>query len=195
MHRSWIILGCIMASSMVSATERKVDFHTNTLNSIFCSVPVPEAWDVYDRSTHASSSWIITPDDLNKAHYNTGVRIDTVSNAKINTGVIASKWVEDRIQNKSTSLPIVSLETGPTNDYFRVIRLVTQEVYSPGRTEYVSYRRIYSWFWNDEHDVVICMEAQTPEKSWSRMAPVLERIGKLEFNVSEWKKKLKKTEE
>jgi hypothetical protein len=39
------------------------------------------------------------------------------------------------------------------------------------------------------------MEAQTPEKSWSRMAPVLERIGKLEFNVSEWKKKLKKTEE
>jgi len=179
---------------MASAVEKAAEFQANTLASIACSVQIPEKWTVYDRSAQSSGSWVITPDDLNKAHYQTGVRIDVLSNTKINTGVIASKWVEDRIKSKSGSLPILRSETGSTNDYFRVERLVTQEVYSPGRTEYATYRKIYSWFWNDEQDVVICMEAQTPEKSWKKMSSVLEKIGRLRFNVAEWKKRLKKSE-
>jgi len=191
MWKSWIILGCILAASIVSAVERIVAFKTNTLEAIACSVQLPETWTVYDRSVQAGRAWVITPDDLDKTHYQTGVRIDILSNPKINTGVVASQWVEDRINDKVSSLTILSSEAGSTNDYFRVRCLVTREVYSPGRTEYVTYRKIHTWFWNDEHDVVICMVAQTPEKSWKSMSAVLQRIGSLDFNVSEWKKRLK----
>lgn len=177
------------------AAERIVAYKTHTLEAIACSVQLPETWTVYDRSVLGSPSWVITPDDLDKAPYQTGVRINIRSNPTINNGAVASKWVEARINNKTNSLPILSLETGSTNDYLQVRRLVTREVYSPGRTEYVTYRKIYTWFWNDEHDVVVCMEAQTPEKSWKSMSPVLQRIGTLDFKIPEWKKRLSKTEE
>jgi len=195
MRKSLIILSCMLSAGIASAAERVVAFKTNTLEAIACSVQLPETWTVYDRTVQANPSWVITPDNLDKVHYQTGVRIDIRSNPKINCGLAASKWVEARIADKSSSLPVLSVETGSTNDYFRVSRLMTREVYSPGRTEYVTYRRIYTWFWNDEHDIVICMVAQTPEKSWNSMSNVVQRVEKLDFNIPEWKKRLAKTEE
>jgi len=165
------------------------------LKSIDCHVQVPVEWSVYDQSNQDSCSWVITPDDLNKAHYKTGVRIASFAQVENLSGIKASKWVADRVNDKSASLPVLSSETGSTNDYFQVKRLVTEEVYSPGRTEYTTYRKIYSWYWNDKHDVVICMEARTPEKSWKSLSAILEKIGKLEVDVMAWKKKLKITEE
>ncbi|MDA3800259.1 MAG: hypothetical protein PF692_14420 [Kiritimatiellae bacterium] len=195
MRKKWIILCFILEASILMAVEITQEFNASILKPIDCSIQVPKDWYIIGKSNQTSSSWIITPDDLTIADYQTGVKIDSLSQVKDKTGVIASKWVADRIHDKSTSLKILKSEVGSTNDYFKVKRLSTREVYSSGKTHYATYHIIYSWFWNDDHDIVICMEARTPEKSWVSASTFLEKIGKLEFNVSEWKKKLTKTEE
>lgn len=191
----WIAPFLVLWTSVLPALDNAVEFHSAMLKSIDCQALVPVAWSVYDQSTRDRSSWVITPDDLNKAHYKTGVRIESLEQVENRTGIKASKWVAARVNDKSASLPVLSSETGSTNDYFQVKRLVTEEVYSPGRTEYTTCRKIYSWYWNDEHDVVICMEARTPAKSWESMSAILGKIGKLEFDVIAWKTKLAKIEE
>jgi len=194
-NKIWTVPFLVLWASVLPAVEKDFEFQPAMLKSIDCQVQVPVEWSVYDQSNQDSCSWVITPDDLNKAHYKTGVRIASFAQVENLSGIKASKWVADRVNDKSASLPVLSSETGSTNDYFQVKRLVTEEVYSPGRTEYTTYRKIYSWYWNDKHDVVICMEARTPEKSWKSLSAILEKIGKLEVDVMAWKKKLKITEE
>jgi len=187
---NWIVPFFVLWASVLPASEKGVNFQSAALKSIDCQIQVPTKWSVYDQSNRDRSSWVITPDDLNRGPYTTGVRIESLAKVESLTGAKASEWVAARGHDKSTSLPVISSETGPTNDYFQVRRLVTEEVYSPGRTEYTTYRKIYTWYWSDKHDVVICIEARTPGKSWKSMSPILERISKLEFDVPAWEKKL-----
>lgn len=193
--RNWGVSFLVLWASVLPAFENTFEFKAAVLKGIDCQVQVPVAWHVYDQSSLGKGSWVVTPDDLNQAHYKTGVKIDSFVQVESQTGIKASKWVAARVNDKSASLPVLSSETGSTNDYFQVRRLVTEEVYSPGRTEYTTYRKIYTWYWNDRHDVVICMEARTPEKVWKSMSAVLDRIGKLEFDVMAWKTRLASTEE
>jgi hypothetical protein len=194
-NRYWTGLFLALWVSAQPAVASDLEFQPSVLKSIDCRVQVPVGWSIYDRSSRDCGAWVITPDDLNKADYKTGVKIDALLQVESRTGVKASKWVAARICDKSTSLPVISSETGPTNDYFQVKRLVTEEVYSPGRTEYTTCRITYSWFWNDKQDVVICMEARAPEKAWKSTSGTLEKIGKLGFDVMAWKKKLATAEE
>lgn len=191
----WAAPFLVLWASVLSAAESALDFQPAALKTLDCQAQVPVTWSVYDQSSGESCAWVITPDDLKKGPYRTGVRIEPITQVQSRTGVKASRWVADRVNDKTASLPVLSSETGSTNDYFQVRRLVTEEVYSPGRTEYTTYRKIYSWYWNDKHDVVICMEASTPEKSWKSMSAILEKIGGLAFDVVAWKKKLAVTEE
>jgi hypothetical protein len=191
----WIAPFLVLGASVLPALEKAFEFQPALLKAIDCQVQVPVGWSVYDQSRPGSPSWVITPDDLGKADYKTGVKIALFEQVESRTGNKASKWVAARVNDKSASLPVISSETGSTNDYFQVRRLVTEEVYSPGRMEYTTNRKLYSWYWNDKQDVVICLEARTPEKSWTAMSAVLEGMGKLEFDVSAWKKKLKISEE
>lgn len=195
MRRFWIAPFLLLWACVLPAAENAGESQSATLTSIDCRVTLPPGWSVYDRSNPACGSWVITPDDLNKADYKTGVSIDSLTQVEKQTGLKASKWVAARIRDKSASLPVLSSETGPTNDYFQMKRLVTEEVYSPGRTEYVTNRKMYSWYWSDKQDVVICMEARTPKKSWEAMWATLESMGKLEFDVAAWEKKRAKTED
>lgn len=195
MKQIWTVPFLVLWVSVLPALENVPAFQSATLKSIACQAQVPVKWSVYDQSNKDCCSWVITPDDLNKADYKTGVKIDVVAQVESRTGSQASKWVAARVNDKSASLPVKSSETGSTNDYFQVRRLVTEEVYSPGRMEYTTYRKLYSWYWNDKHDVVICLEARTPEKSWKSMSAILETIGRLEFDVRAWKQKLTTTEE
>lgn len=191
----WIVTLLALRASALPALESAFEFQPARLKSLDCQVQVPVAWSVYDQSSQDGRAWVITPDDLKKAHYKTGVRIESLAQVESQTGLKASKWVAARVSDKSASLPVISAETGSTNDYFQVRRLVTEEVYSPGRTEYTTYRKIYSWYWNDQQDVVICLEARTPDKSWGSLSAVLGQIGKLEFDVMAWKKRLATVEE
>jgi len=193
--KTWTVPFLVLWVSVLPASENAFEFQPAMLKSLDCQIQVPVAWSVYDQSNQEGCSWVITPDDLNKAHYKTGVRIEPFARVEFLTGIKASKWVAARVNDKSVSLPVLSSETGSTNDYFQVKRLITEEVYSPGRTEYTTYRKIYSWYWNDKHDVVICMEARTPVKSWKSMSAIFEIIGKLEFDVPAWHKKLTITKE
>jgi len=185
----------VLLASALPAAESAFELQPAMLKSLHCRVQVPVEWSVYDRSNQGGCSWVITPDDLNKTHHTTGVSIESFAQVSAQTGIKASQWVSARVNDKSASLPVLGSETGPTNDYFQVKRLVTEEVYSPGRTEYTTYRKIYSWYWNDEHDVVICMVARTPVKSWPSMSTLLEGIGNLDVDVVAWKSKLAITEE
>ncbi|MDA3923771.1 MAG: hypothetical protein PF904_03625 [Kiritimatiellae bacterium] len=190
MTRNLLLLCLFFGVGISSAVENSEDFQSFSLKAIDCSIQVPTSWKVYDQSNQSISSWVVTPDDLNKAHYDTGVRVDSLSQVKNKTGSIASKWVADRIKDKSSSLQVLSSESGPTDDYFNVKRLVTEEVYSPGRDIYRTYRMCYSWFWNDKYDFVVCMVMRVPEKSWKSLSPSLEKVEKLDFDESAWKKKL-----
>jgi len=194
MKRFWIAPFLLWAS-VLSAEEKAVEVQSAALSSLDCRIQVPSGWSVYDRSNQDCGSWVITPDDLNQADYKTGVSIDSFTAVEKQTGLKASKWVAARVQDKSASLPVLSSETGPTNDYFQVKRMVTEEVYSPGRLEYITCRKIYSWYWNDKQDVVICMEARTTKKAWSATRAIFEKMGQLEFDVIAWEKKLAKPED
>jgi len=185
----------VLWASVLPAAEKDPVFKPAKLKAIDCQVSVPFGWSVYDQSTPECNAWVITPDDLDKADYKTGVKIGVIDQVESRTGSKASKWVEARVNDKTTSLPVIRSDAGPTNEYFQVRRLVTEEVYSPGRTEYVTFRTRYSWYWNDQHDVVICVEARTPDKSWSALSEVLGVTEKLDFDVVAWKKKLAATKE
>lgn len=184
------VLFLALQAGILFAAAKAVELKTVALGPLDCQMQIPAGWSVYDQSKQGCGSWVITLDDLSKAHYTTGVSIDALAHVESQTGLKPSRWVAARITDKSSSLPVLSSEAGPTNAYFRVMRLVTEEVYSPGRTEYTTYRKIYSWYWNDQQDVVVCLETRTPAKSWTSMSAVLDTICKLEFDVAAWKKKL-----
>lgn len=185
----------LLWACVLSASGSPLEYQPIPLKAMDCRVQVPVTWSVYDQSRPGAGAWVITPDDLNLADYKTGIRIDAFARVESQTGIKASKWVAARVDDKSASLPVLSSETGPTNDYFQVRRLVTEEVYSPGRMEYTTCRMIYTWYWNDRHDVVICMVARAPKKAWASMSAILEKIGQLDVDVKAWEKKLATTEE
>ncbi|HNX33738.1 MAG TPA: hypothetical protein PKM57_03870 [Kiritimatiellia bacterium] len=186
----WTVPFLLLRACVLSASEQPLEYQPLRLKAMDCQVQVPVTWSVYDQSRPGAGAWVITPDDLTLADYKTGIKIDALAQVQSQTGVKASKWVAARVDDKSASLPVLGSETGPTNDYFQVRRLVTEEVYSPGRTEYATYRTIYTWYWNDRHDVVICMVARTPKKEWASMSAVLEKVGRLDVDVPAWEKKL-----
>lgn len=195
MKKECLALLFVLWVSILPAAENGLEFQPASLKALDCQVQVPVGWSVYDQSRPGCPSWVITPDDLGKADYKTGVKIALFEKVESRTGNKASKWVEARVSDKSASLPVLSSETGSTNDYFQVKRLATEEVYSPGRMEYTTNRKLYSWYWNDKQDVVICMEARAPERSWKSASALFEKIGRLEFDVAAWKKKLTVGEE
>ena len=191
MKRKSTIVCLLLGASISVASGKPEEFRAVALESIDCSMTVPVDWTFHTKTNDTHISWVITPDNLNIGPYRTGVRIDSLLKVESRTGTKASKWVDARILNKSTTLEILSSESSSSDDLFKVRRVVTQEVYSSGRTDYTTYRMIYSWFWNDTYDVVICMVTRTPEKSWESMAAILGKIGKLEFDETAWKKKSK----
>jgi hypothetical protein len=184
--RKWTFPFLVLWASVLSAIARPLENQPLRLKAMDCQVQVPATWSVYDQSRPGAGAWVITPDDLNVADYKTGIKIDALAQVQSQTGVKASKWVAARFDDKSASLPVLGSETGPTNDYFQVRRLLTEEVYSPGRMEYTTCRTIYTWYWNDRHDVVICMVARAPKKEWASMSAILEKVGRLDVDVPAW---------
>ena len=170
----------LLLSAMAFTAVAEDTFVVQILEPLGGKVEKPADWYYAERHRSKDSlNWVISK-EKSEDGYATGVSIQLMIGIEEKTGKLAERFVDEVVQSQIAKAKKSTLCEKEEAGFFMRQCLTTEEQQVKG-DQVTDYRVLYSFFWNNEIDMLGITVAGTPIDSWDEYKNTFQRMSEIEI--------------
>ncbi|MFT3867915.1 MAG: hypothetical protein QM715_05395 [Nibricoccus sp.] len=165
-----LVLSSCFAIGMV---EMPKGFKTQALEPLGGELLMPESWHFHGGMTQTGFLFIASKEKNAGGSYDTGFKIQGIVGIKKKTGVSAKEAAQKNLNLFEKNAKKV-IRTWPELEFGYFRRIGIEVLQANAKNPDDEYHVIYSFFWNDDMDMMVASVSGAPESNWPEADKVFE---------------------